>query len=101
MGIADIASELFEACETGKGWEGCAQYCHANASFSCQSDALADVTTMEGYANWMRDLLMGLSSGRAAGGWSLGSAVLFEVPVGLVVAIQRPQHEHPDEQCEH
>ena len=63
MSITDTARELFEACETGEGWDGCAQYCHADASFSCQSDALADVTTMEGYANWMRDLLTPVPDG--------------------------------------
>ena len=24
--IAEIARKFFEACETGKGWEGCKQY---------------------------------------------------------------------------
>ena len=63
MGIAETAREFFEACETGKGWDGCAQYCHDDATFSCQSDALADVGTLEGYTDWMRDLLIPLPDG--------------------------------------
>ena len=36
---------------------GCAQYCHDGATFSCQADALAEIGKLEGYADWMRDLL--------------------------------------------
>ena len=57
MTITETAREFFEACETGRGWAGCAPYGHADASFSCQSGALAEVDTLEAYANWMRDLL--------------------------------------------
>ncbi|MGI9577560.1 MAG: ester cyclase [Microthrixaceae bacterium] len=63
MSITDTAREFFEACETGQGWAGCAQYCHDGATFSCQADALAEVTTLEGYANWMRDLLTPVPDG--------------------------------------
>lgn len=45
--------QFFDACETGKGWEACSQYCHPDATFSAQADALADVTTLEGYTEWM------------------------------------------------
>ena len=55
--ITRIARDFFEACETGKGWEGCKEYCQDGASFSCQADALAEVTTVEGYAEWMKGLL--------------------------------------------
>jgi len=57
MSITEIAREFFDACETGKGWVGCAQYCKPDASFSCQADALAEITSLEGYTNWTRDLL--------------------------------------------
>lgn len=56
MSITDTARSFFEACETGKGWEGCARYCKPDASFSCQAEALDGIETVEGYANWMRDL---------------------------------------------
>jgi predicted ester cyclase len=57
MSISDSASAFFEACETGKGADGCSQWCHDGATFSCQSDALADVTSLAGYADWMKGLL--------------------------------------------
>ena len=55
--ITHIARDFFEACETGKGWEGCQSYCQDDATFSCQADALADVTTVAAYADWMQGLL--------------------------------------------
>jgi len=61
--ISGIAREFFEACETGKGWEGCKVYCKGDATFSCQADALADVTTVAGYADWMQGLLGPLPDG--------------------------------------
>ena len=48
MSIEATAREFFDACETGKGWEVCQQWCHSDASFDCQADALADTATMEG-----------------------------------------------------
>lgn len=32
--IARTAREFFEACETGKGWDGCRGYCTDDATFS-------------------------------------------------------------------
>ena len=62
--IAQVARDFFEACETGKGWEGCRDYCTDNATFSAQTDVLADVTTLEAYADWMKGLLTLLPDGR-------------------------------------
>jgi len=61
--ISSIAREFFEACETGKGWEGCKGYCQDDATFSCQSDALADISTVAAYADWMQGLLGPLPDG--------------------------------------
>ena len=61
--IANQARQFFEACETGKGWEGCKQYCHPDASFSSQTGVLAGIDTVEGYCNWMRDLLTPIPDG--------------------------------------
>jgi len=58
------ARDFFEACETGGGWEACKGYCHADASFACQADALADITTLAGYAEWMKALLGPIPDGR-------------------------------------
>lgn len=62
--ITETARHFFEACETGKGWAGCQQYCHANATFSAQAGALADITTLEGYTEWMKGLLVIAPDGR-------------------------------------
>ena len=62
--ILNPAKNFFEACETGKGWAGCKEWCHEAATFSCQSDALADVGSLEGYAEWMKGLLTPLPDGR-------------------------------------
>ena len=56
MSILDTANSFFDACETGKGWEACSAYCHADASFSAQADALAEITTLAGYCDWMQGL---------------------------------------------
>ncbi len=62
--IKTTAERFFEACETGKGWEGCKQYCHPGATFSAQSGALAGVKTLEDYANWMKGLFTPIPDAR-------------------------------------
>jgi predicted ester cyclase len=57
MSIRDAAFKFFDACETGKGWDVCKEWCHDGASFSCQADALADVGTLAAYVDWMAGLL--------------------------------------------
>lgn len=64
MSIESNATEFFEACETGKGWEGCKAYCHPDATFSAQADALAEIATVEAYAEWMKGLLTPIPDGR-------------------------------------
>ena len=63
MSMNETAQAFFEACETGKGWESCKEYCHDDATFSCQADALAEVTTVAGYADWMKGLLIPIPDG--------------------------------------
>ncbi|MBT3989457.1 MAG: nuclear transport factor 2 family protein [Rhodospirillaceae bacterium] len=63
MSISETAMTFFDACETGKGWEGCKDCCQDGAGFSCQADALADVTTLEGYTEWMKGLLTPIPDG--------------------------------------
>ncbi|WP_193369536.1 ester cyclase [Pelagibius marinus] len=63
MSITDTAKNFFEACEAGKGWEVCKAWCHDTASFSCQSGALSETTTLEGYTDWMRGLLTPIPDG--------------------------------------
>lgn len=53
--ILETGKKFFEACETGKGWDLCKNYCHGDASFSAQAGALEGITSLEGYCQWMHD----------------------------------------------
>lgn len=64
--IKEVAERFFEACETGKGWEGCKAYCKPDATFSAQAEPLADVRTLQNYANWMQGLMKMMPDGRYA-----------------------------------
>ena len=55
--ITSTAREFFEACEAGMGWDACQKWSHHDATFSCQSDVLADISTLAGYCEWMKALL--------------------------------------------
>jgi predicted ester cyclase len=59
----DQAKLFFEACDTGKGWEGCQAYCQPKATFSAQSGVLSDITTLDGYCEWMKNLLTPIPDG--------------------------------------
>ena len=56
MTMKDTAQRFFDACEGGQGWEGCRQYCHADATFAAQASALGGVGTLEAYTDWMKSL---------------------------------------------
>ena len=62
--ITTTAMAFFEACEAGKGWDACARYCTPTATFTAQSEPLADVTTLQQYAEWMAWLLGVMPDGR-------------------------------------
>jgi predicted ester cyclase len=61
--MRQTAEFFFDACETGKGWEGCSHYCHPDATFSAQAEALAGVVTLRAYTEWMKGLLTPLPDG--------------------------------------
>jgi len=61
--ILPQAIAFFEACETGKGWDGCASYCHPGATFSSQTGALAEIDTLEAYTEWMKNLFTPVPDG--------------------------------------
>ena len=61
--IKETAQRFFDACETGKGWAVCQQHCHPGATFSAQVGALAGVETLQGYTDWMKNLLTPLPDG--------------------------------------
>ncbi len=54
--IKDIGRQYLDACETGKGWDGCQTFCHPGATFSAQAAALEGVATLEAYTEWMKGL---------------------------------------------
>ena len=47
--IRDTARKFFDACETGKGWDGCQTYCRPDATFSAQAGALDGIDSLQGY----------------------------------------------------
>ena len=59
----EAAKALFDAIDTGKGWEGCSQYCAPTASFSAQAEPLAEIKTIQAYSEWMKNLLTVLTDG--------------------------------------
>ena len=62
--INEVATQFFEACEAGKGWEACKAYCKPDATFSAQAEPLAGVRTLQAYADWMQGLMKMLPDGR-------------------------------------
>jgi predicted ester cyclase len=62
--IKATAEKFFDACETGKGWEGCRQYCRPDATFSAQAAALTGVHTVQAYTDWMKGLFTPVPDGR-------------------------------------
>ncbi|WP_137128348.1 ester cyclase [Roseomonas sp. HF4] len=66
MSRSEAARAFFEACEAGKGWQACRDFCHENATFSCQADALAEIKTLAAYVDWMKGLLTPIPDGRYA-----------------------------------
>ena len=80
--IQKTAERFFEACETGKGWEACRAYCHAGATFSAQTGALAGVDTLEGYTNWVKGLFTPMPDNR----YEVRSFAVDEVRRNVVAA---------------
>lgn len=64
MAIKETAQRFFDACETGKGWQACQQYCHPGATFAAQAGALAGIDTVEAYTEWMKGLFTPVPDGR-------------------------------------
>jgi predicted ester cyclase len=61
--MTENALGFFDACETGKGWDACREYCHEGATFSAQAGALEGVDTLEGYTEWMKGLFTPIPNG--------------------------------------
>ncbi|MEM1200209.1 MAG: nuclear transport factor 2 family protein [Pseudomonadota bacterium] len=89
MSMMETAKTFFDACETGKGWAECAQYCAPDATFACQSMVLADTDTLEAYTEWMKGLLVPLPNGH----YELkGFAIDEEREVALAFAVFHGTH---------
>lgn len=58
------AQQFFDACESGEGWDGCKSYCHPGATFSSQTGVLSEIDSLEGYCEWMKNLLTPIPDGR-------------------------------------
>jgi predicted ester cyclase len=63
--VLEVARAFFDACETGRGWEVCREFCAPDASFSAQAEPLEDVHTLEQYTDWMKGLLTIVPDGLA------------------------------------
>ena len=61
--MRETAEQFFDACETGKGWAACQQYCHPGATFAAQAGALENVKTLEAYTDWMKGLFTPVPDG--------------------------------------
>ena len=64
MSITDTAKAFAIACDSGEGWDACKAMCHDGASFTCQADALAAITTVNGYVEWAKGLLTPIPDGQ-------------------------------------
>jgi hypothetical protein len=62
--ILEQAKLFIDACDTGKGWDGCKAYCNTDATFSAQSGVLSEIDTIEGYSEWAKNLLTPVPDGR-------------------------------------
>ena len=64
MSPFENATRFFHACESSEGWEACRQYVEPGASFEAQAGPLAEVATVEDYAEWMVDVASWMPDGR-------------------------------------
>jgi steroid delta-isomerase-like uncharacterized protein len=55
--IAETAKAFFDPVERGQGWDAVSAYCHPDATFEAQADALAETRTLRDYAEWMKGML--------------------------------------------
>lgn len=53
MTAFENATKFFIACEAPAGWAGCKPYVTEGATFTAQSEPLAEITTVEAYCDWI------------------------------------------------
>ena len=54
MSPFENATKFFDNCESMRGWEACKDLVADGATFYCQSQALAEITTVKAYVDWMQ-----------------------------------------------
>ena len=62
--IATVAMQFFDACEKGKGWAGVQAVLQAGRHVFRQAEPLAEVRTLQQYADWMQGLMKMMPDGR-------------------------------------
>src|SRR5919206_2565027 len=62
--ILETAKAFFDAIDTGQGWDAVSGYCHSDATFEAQADALAEINTLRDYAEWMKGMLVVMPDAR-------------------------------------
>ncbi len=87
--MKNTAEKFFNACESGMGWAECSQYCHDGATFSAQSGALAEITTLDAYTEWIAGLAQPMPDGAYE---ILGFAVDEERGRAMGFAVYRGTH---------
>ena len=55
--MTETAMAFFNACESGKGWHVCSQYCHADAIFNVQAKSLEHFKTIKDYSESIPHLM--------------------------------------------
>ncbi len=107
MSAYETATAFFHACEGLEGWQGCQQHVAPAATFTAQSEPIADIDTVEAYCEWMAGLgggpLAGCSYDLHASSYdeSTHTAVFFATFTGRhvgeggpVAATQKETHSH-------
>ena len=61
--ILEPARQFFEASESGQGWDVCKSFCNPGATFSSQTGALSEISTLEDYTEWMKNLFTPIPDG--------------------------------------
>ena len=61
--ILGKARQFYEACETGQGWDTCSAFCTSDATFSSQTTALSEMSTLEEYCEWTKGILTPIPDG--------------------------------------
>jgi steroid delta-isomerase-like uncharacterized protein len=62
--MSEIARQFFDACETGKGWAVCQEFCKPEATFSAQAEPLLETRTLQQYCDWMSGIVTVLPDSR-------------------------------------